>query len=70
MSKTDISKVIISGDWNITLNRIDKLRGLPWKPTGGRNILVDLMEELNLTRGRTRELIAMFELASHVCKVA
>ena len=29
-SKTDTSTVIISGDWNITLNRIDKLGGLPW----------------------------------------
>ena len=49
MSKTDISKVIISGDWNITLNRIDKLGGLPKKATSGRKTLVDLMEELNLT---------------------
>ena len=49
MSKTDTSKVIISGDQNITLNCIDKLGGLPWKATSGRNILVDLMEELNLT---------------------
>ena len=49
MSKTDISKVIISGDWNITLNQIDKLGGLPWEVTGGRNTLLDLMEELNLT---------------------
>ena len=49
MSKTDTSKVIISGDWNITLNRIDKLSGLPWKATSGRNTLIDHMEELNLT---------------------
>ena len=49
MSKTDTSKVIISGDQNITLNQIDKLGGLPWKATSGRNTLVDLMEELNLT---------------------
>ena len=49
MSKTDTSKVIISGDQNITLNQNDKLGGLPWKATSGRNTLVDLMEELNLT---------------------
>ena len=48
-SKTDTSKVILYGDWNITLNRTDKLGGLPWKATSGRNTLVDLMEELNLT---------------------
>ena len=49
MSKTDISKVMISSDWNITLNRIDKLGALPWKSTDSRNTLVDLMKELNLT---------------------
>ena len=47
-SKTDTSKVIINGDWYITLNQIDKLGCLPWKATSGRNTLVDLMEELNL----------------------
>ena len=49
MSKTDISNIIISGDRNITLNRIDKLGALPWKATNSKNILVDLMKELNLT---------------------
>ena len=49
VSKTDTSKVIISGDWNITFNRINKLGGLPWKATSSRNKLVDLMKELNLT---------------------
>ena len=41
--------IICSSDQNITLNRIDKLGGLPWKATSGRNTLVDLIEELNLT---------------------
>ena len=49
MSKTDISNVIISGDWSITLNRIDKLGALPWKATNSKNTLVDLMKELNFT---------------------
>ena len=49
MSKTDTSRVIISGDWNITLNRIDKFGGLPWKAASSRNTLVDLKKELNLT---------------------
>lgn len=47
MSKTDTSKVIISGYWNITLNQIDKRGGLPWKVTSGKNTLIDLMKELN-----------------------
>ena len=49
ISNTDKSKVIISSDWNITFNQIDKLGGLPWKTTSSRNTLVDLMEELNLS---------------------
>ena len=47
VSKTDTSKVIIYGNWNITINRIDKLGGLPWKSTSSRNTLVDLMKKLN-----------------------
>jgi len=49
MSETDTSKVIMFGDWNITLNRTDKVGGLPWKATSSRNTLVDLVEELSLT---------------------
>ena len=48
MSKTDASTFIIPGDWNITLNRFDKLGGHPWKATSSRNALVDLMEKLKL----------------------
>ena len=32
-SKTGTSKVITSGDWNNTLNQIEKQGGLPWKAT-------------------------------------
>ena len=31
MSKACISHVILVGDWNTTLNQIDKKRGRPWK---------------------------------------
>ena len=48
MSKTDTSKVIISGDCNTTLNPLDKNGGQPWKATNYRNTLVNLMEEINL----------------------
>ena len=48
MSNTNISNVIIAGDWNTTLNSIDKLGGQPWKATNYRNSLVNLMDELNL----------------------
>ena len=47
ISKTNTSRVIIAGDWNLTL--IDKQRGQPWKATTYRNAVFDLMDELNLT---------------------
>ena len=49
ISNTDTSIVVISGDWNTTLNPIDKRGGQPWKATNYRNSLMNLMEELNLT---------------------
>ena len=48
MSNTNTSNVIIAGDWNTTLNPIDKHGGQPWKDTNYRNSLVNLMDELNL----------------------
>ena len=49
MSKTNVAKVIIAGDWNKRLNKLDKSGGLPWNETNYRNALVNLMKELNLT---------------------
>ena len=48
ISKSDTSRLIVSGDWNVTLNRTDKQGGLPWKATAYRNAVVDLIDELNL----------------------
>ena len=47
-AKTDISKVLIAGDWNTTLKQTDKYGGIPWKETAYRNSIIDLMEELGL----------------------
>ena len=48
MLKTNLSKVIIAGEWNTGLSKLDKSGGLPWKETNYRNALVNLMKELNL----------------------
>ena len=48
VSKTGTTKLITSGDWNATLNKIDKWGGLPWKETSYRMSIIDLMEELDL----------------------
>ena len=48
ISKTDITKIIIAGDWNGSLFPKDKSGGLPWKETNYRNSIVDLMDGLDL----------------------
>ena len=48
LSKTDTTKLIISDDWNASLNKIDKWRGFPWTQTTYRNSIIDLMEEIDL----------------------
>ena len=48
VSNTDIENLLIGGDWNISLQAIDKKGGSPWKPTASREQLVTMMEELDL----------------------
>ena len=48
LGKTDTSRLIIAGDWNCTLQRVDKRGGLPWKSIDYREAVVNLMDELNL----------------------
>ena len=48
ISKTDTTKLIISGDWNCTLTPKDKRGGLPWRGTEYRNLVIDLMDEIGL----------------------
>ena len=49
LSKVEIDNVIIGGDWNVTLERIDKKGGAQWKPSPYRDKLLLMMEELNLS---------------------
>ena len=57
MSNTNTSNIIIAGDWNTTLNPIDKRGGQPWKATNYRNSLINLMDELNLIEKFLSKLI-------------
>ena len=52
LSNAEIDNVIIGGDWNVTLERIDKKGGGHWKPTPYRDKLLLMMEELNLSKKR------------------
>ena len=48
MSKSSLSHVIIGGDWNVTLQAIDKQGGIQWKPTAYCYQITAMMEELDL----------------------
>ena len=48
ITSTDTSNLIIAGDWNTTLNSLDKQGGLTWKETKYRNSLVYFIKEANL----------------------
>ena len=48
ISLTDLSNLINAGDWNATLNSIDKQGGFVWKETKYRNLLVYFMKAANL----------------------
>jgi len=48
VSATDSSNLIIAGDWNTTLESIDKQGRLAWKETKYRNSLVYFMKAANL----------------------
>ena len=48
MSNTDIDNLIVGGDWNVSLQAIDKKGGNPWKATASRDQLVSMMKEFDL----------------------
>ena len=48
ISKADISNLITVGDWNVTLEPVDKKGGIRWKPSVYRDLLAAFMDELNL----------------------
>lgn len=48
VSKTNTSKAIITGDWNTTLQSIDKKGGRQWHETSYRNSVLSFMDELGL----------------------
>ena len=48
MSNTDTERLIVGGDWNITLQSIDKKGGTSWKSTTARDKLLAMMNEFVL----------------------
>lgn len=48
MDTTELTTLIVGGDWNCTLTKKDKKGGDPWKQTSFRNSVLISMEMFNL----------------------
>ena len=48
ITNVDIGNLIVGGDWNVTLEAVDKKGGSQWKPTSYRNQLISMIKEFSL----------------------
>ena len=48
IDKSEIPTLIVGGDWNCTLSKIDKIGGTIWKPTNYRNLILTTMDAFDL----------------------
>ena len=48
IDKTELTNLIVGGDWNCTLSKKDKIGGTVWAPTNYRNLLVTTMDMFDL----------------------
>ena len=48
IDKSELTSLIVGGDWNCTLSKKDKIGGVPWKPSSYRNLIVTTMEMFDL----------------------
>ena len=48
IDKSELSSLIVGGDWNCTLSKKDKIGGVPWKPSSYRNPIVTTLEMFDL----------------------
>ena len=48
IDKTELTSLIVGGDWNCTLTKKDKMGGAPWKSTVYSNLISTTMEMFDL----------------------
>lgn len=48
IDKSELSELIVGGDWNCTLSKKDKIGGSTWKPTNYRDLVLITMDVFNL----------------------
>ena len=46
--KSELTTLIVGGDWNCTLSKSDKIGGKPWRATNYRNLVLTTMDVLDL----------------------
>ena len=44
IDKSELTALIVGGDWNCTLTKKDKKGGLHWRPSGFRNLILVIMD--------------------------
>ena len=48
IDKTELTALIVGGDWNCTLSKKDKLGGTAWAPTVSMNLVLTTMDMFDL----------------------
>ena len=48
IDKSELTSLIVGGDWNCTLHKNDKKGGVPWRPNNYRNCILITMDALEL----------------------
>ena len=59
IDKTELTALIVGGDWNCTLSKKYKLGGTAWAPTVYRNLVLttmDMFDLINIQRARHPKL--------------
>ena len=48
VDKSELTTLIVGGDWSCSLSKKDKVGGAPWKPTNYRNYILETMDIFDL----------------------
>ena len=66
IDKSDLTALIIGGDWNCALSKKDKRGGLQWKPTICRNSIFITMEMFDLLDIQRVKRLSPFDVSLRV----
>ena len=71
IDKSELTTLIVGGDWNCTLSKNDKIGGKPWKATNYRNLVLTTMDILDLVdiQGERHPKLREYSYESKALKV-